>query len=167
MSDIGLETLTATPGSKWRRRSGWLIVLAFLSLALIARFWKSVPDRDPRLVGEWQTDKGMVRLLHADGRVDELDSSGRPVFTFGPRVWCTESNVLVIGGRPSPVHQSVRTWFQNLISPVTGVGFVRLSGPRYEVVEVTETTLALRRIRPPGAPQVPVEVYCRRVNANQ
>jgi hypothetical protein len=160
MNDDGLQT-GSTPSST-RRMMKWLAVLAIaLSVAGVALHWNRGPNLDPRLIGEWRSENGTIRRLHADGRVDELDPAGRPRFALRPLVWRTEASVLVISGRPSPVHQRAKTWFQNLISPVTGVGVIGLSGTRYEVVELTETTLVLRRIRPAGAPPLAAETYRR------
>ena len=155
------ESPTAAPVVVKRRRGlPWLIALA-LGLAAAALVWTSRPDRDPRLVGEWRSASGLVRRYHANGRFEFLTSPTAPPLEFGrPDLWRTE-NGKVVHFRQKPVTGRLTLWFQNLFNSRTGVLAVGISDEPYEILELTDTTLKIRRVRTPPAPPRPAEVFHR------
>lgn len=154
------ETSFATRPPKEKRVSRWLIALAVLCLALITCIWTSAPVRDPRLVGEWQSDNGFVRIFHADGRLELLTLPARtPAGPGSRRWWRTESDELVTATQTSG--SRLKKWFQNLFSSRTGVQVIGLSDSRYRILDLTETRLQLLPLREPPRPGLPIEAYER------
>src|SRR6187551_3620011 len=92
----GLETPSEAPmPAKRRWRPWWLVALVF-GLAMWAFLRTSQPERDPRVVGEWTSESGLVRRYHADGRFELLTSAKGTPLTFGrPEFWRTENGELI------------------------------------------------------------------------
>lgn len=156
----GLETSFATRPPERKRFPRALIALAVLSLALIGWLYISAPVRDPRLVGEWQSDNGLVRIFHADGRLEVLTLPARKAaFPGGQRWWRTEGDELVTGTQTIP--SRFKNWFQNLFSSRTGVAVIGLNDSRYRILDLTQTRLELLLLREPTRPGFPTEVFER------
>ena len=156
-----VETPTSAPMPSKRRWSRiWLVVL-ILGVAMWALLRTSQPERDPRLVGEWTSDSGLIRRYHADGRFDLLTSATGPVLVFGrPESWRTENGELIHFHHQS-VNERLTRWLQNLFRQQTGVLRIGFGDERYQVLELTETTLKIQQIRQPPARSRPAEVFHR------
>jgi hypothetical protein len=156
----GLEAATSSPVVENRRQClRWLVVL-LLALAAGMWLWKSSSPQDPRLVGQWRSRNGTIRRFHADGRTELSDPAGATI-GFGPRFWFVEKGELVICSR-----QSVRgnlkglmQWAKSLFAPKSRVLAFALNDDRYQIVELTDTTLHMRRFRPSPALQLPIETF--------
>jgi hypothetical protein len=132
----GLESPSAAPPRAERGRGRkWFIVVTLVIGALGVGVWMAAPDYDPRLVGEWQSKNGVVRVFHPDGRAAVVEAaSGKPLSLGGPLFWTTEGHELIVGHRKS-VTGRAKKWWNNLFSSQTGVLMVSFGDSRYEIVE--------------------------------
>jgi hypothetical protein len=122
-----------------------LIVVIGLPMLLL---WLSAPKHDPRLFGEWHSDRGgMIWRFFPDGRLERVvprpPPDGFEPWRWAP--WNTDGDALFIGGQQTVVMQIVR-WLDR-----------KRHRPTFQIVEVTESTLRLRRTSqarplPPAAP---------------
>jgi hypothetical protein len=145
---------TRRPGPRWL-----IVLLLWLGTAAWIRMWR--PERDPRLVGEWQSSSGLIRRYHADGRFELQASTKGPLLVFGrPDSWRTE-NGEVIHFRERSVAEHLTRSFQNLFSRPTGVLRVGFSDERCRILELTDTALTIQQVREPPARPRAAEMFRR------
>jgi hypothetical protein len=130
-----------------RRFRGIALLLVFVIGLPVLLFWLAAPTYDPRLFGEWRSPRGMIWRFHPDGRLERITAqppSGPAPWAVAP--WRTEGDELFIGGQQTPVMQILR-WLDRRSGARRS-----FSRPVFQIVEVTDSTLRLRRTvpTPPG-----------------
>jgi hypothetical protein len=124
-------------------------VVLFLPLVFVGVFgWAAVPRHDPRLVGDWYADIGITWRFHPDGKLDLIPTD--PASGVLPREWQrwhTEQNGLYVGPE-TDVLKKLDLWLRGIFGRLTFAGASQMGGPQFVIVEVTDSRLRLKPVRP-------------------
>lgn len=122
-----------------RRRRRWLIVT--IALVLMTVSWWCWPRGDARFVGKWEIDprKGLL-AFRSNGTAISYQGAGDRLLS----AWRVEGPYLITGITLSDGLGRVMAIAANPLKAATGYRIDRHGEDKYEIVELSKTTIRLR-----------------------